>query len=264
MQKLKSANRANIFIYITFGLGIVILIAVLLLLRFSFVTDHMYSALVKDPERVIPQGRVIVAPADGIVVYVKRVDNGVVPEIVKRGVSIPVEDDLKTTLERPMEEGVLIGIYMNTFGVHINRIPLEGELIRKTIFSGPHMEMTKAETKIIVTQLVPGWIAFKKLLGLPPYAIENDADFMLKSARETLTFKDVRDHYIYVTRIADYYVGKILTWVNETEHVETGQKLGMITWGSQTDVLIESSPGLEITIKPGDMVFGGESVIAIY
>jgi len=261
---MKYRKLASFAVYGAFAMGLVILIAVLLLLRFSFVTDHMYSALVKDPERVIPEGRVIVAPADGTVIYVKKVSNGVVPEIVKRGVSIPVEDDLKTTLERPMAEGVLIGIYMNTHGVHINRIPLEGELIRKTIFNGPHMDMSKAETKIIIAQLLPGWITLKKILGLQPFAIENETEFILKSARETLVFKDVRNHYIYVTRIADYWVGKILTWVDVNQRVATGQKLGLITWGSQTDVLIESSPGLEVLIKPGDLVFGGESVIARY
>ena len=31
-----------------------------------------------------------------------------------------------------------------------------------------------------------GWVTLKKLLGLPPYDLERKADFILRSARETL------------------------------------------------------------------------------
>jgi phosphatidylserine decarboxylase len=264
MGNRKPRKLARLAVYSSFTLGVVILVAIFVLLRFSIVTDHMYSALVKDPERVIPQQRAIVSPADGTVLYVKSIDNGVIPEIVKRGVEVPVAEHIKTSPQRPIEDGFLVGIYMNTHGVHINRNPLAGTLVEQTIFNGPHMDMTRAETRIILTQLIPGWVTLKKLIGLPPYAIENDADFILKSARETLAIHDVRDRYIYVTRIADYYVGKILTWVKENQQVKTGQKLGLITWGSQTDILVESSPGIVIKVKPGDQVYGGEGIIATY
>ena len=102
------------------------------------------------------------------------------------------------------------------------------------------------------------------MLGLEPFAIEDKADYVLKSARETLAIEDERGAYVYVVRIADYWVGKILTWVGEGEQVERGQKLGMITWGSQTDLFIESTPGIEIRVKPGDYVYGGETIVATY
>ena len=64
--------------------------------------------------------------------------------------------------------------------------------------------------------------------------------------------------------IADYYVGKILTWVDEGQKVARGQKLGMITWGSQTDVLFEETPGMKVLVRPGEYAYGGETVIATY
>ncbi len=162
-----------------FGLGLLSLLALLLLLRFSIVTDHMYHALVKDPERSPPTGNVIVAPADGRVLYVKRVENGTVPEVIKRGVPVPLVEHLKTDAGRRFGDGYLVGIYMNADGVHVNRVPVGGRVTERIIFNGPHLDMTEAERAIILAQLVPGWVSLKKLLGWPPYDIEDKADFVL-------------------------------------------------------------------------------------
>jgi phosphatidylserine decarboxylase len=235
-----------------------------LLLRLNVVTDHLYHALVKDPPRVAPAGRVIVAPADGTVLYVHRVAAGVAPEVVKRGVRVPLTEHFKLPAERVPRDGWLVGIYMNTFGVHVNRVPNAGRVKERHVFNGPHMDMTAAETKIILTGLLPGLATLRKLLGLAPYAIEDDADFVLKSARETLVMEDERGVNLYVVRIADYYVGRILTWVREGQSVARGDKLGMISWGSQTDLFIEDTPGLAVTAEVGDYVYGGETVLARY
>ncbi len=264
MSETKKYRCFRYLIYTLAALGVLSLTVVFVLLRLSVVTDHLYSALVKDPERHAPPGQVLVAPADGTVLYVRRVRDGVIPEIVKRGVAVPVDYHLRVQPQRQVRDGYLIGIYMNTHGVHINRAPLAGELVQQTVYNGPHMDMTRAESRIILAQLIPGWVSLKKFLGFAPYNIEDDADFILKSARETLAIRDVRGQYVYVTRIADYYVGRILTWVREGQSLSTGDKLGMITWGSQTDVLIEASPTLQITVDVGDHVYAGESVLATY
>jgi len=250
--------------WVLFGTGAAVLLLLLVLLRWAAVTDYLYHAAVKDPERRPPAGNVIVAPADGIVLYVKKVTEGVVPEVIKRGVPVPIVEHLKGEPRRPIRDGYLIGIYMSSDSVHINRAPIEGVVRERRVYNGPHMHMTQAETRIILTQLVPGWVSVKKLLGMPPYDIEERADFVLKSARETLVLEDVRDTYVYVVRIADYTVGKILTWVDEGEQLSTGQKLGMITHGSQTDLLLETTPGLEIRARPGEFVYAGETVVATY
>ncbi len=247
-----------------FAFCLMALAGMLLLLRFSVVTDTMYHALVKDPERSPPPGRVIVAPADGRVLYVKRVDGGVVPDMVKRGVAVPLHTHLKTDAEVSFATGTLVGIYMSSDSVHVNRVPISGLVKERIIFNGPHMDMSAAERTIILTQLVPGLVSFKKALGITPYDIADQADFILKSARETLVLEDLRGTRVYIARIADYAVGKILTWVREGERVEIGQKLGMITWGSQTDIFFEDSPGIGIEVEVGDFVYAGESILATY
>ncbi len=261
-QRRVSARRLS-----SWGLfvgGLAALVVVILLLRLAIATDFMYHALVKDPERTAPEGRVIVAPADGTVLYVRRVESGVIPYVVKRGVPVPIVDHLKLEPARPFDRGYLIGIYMNTQGVHVNRMPDHGTLRQQVIFNGPHMDMSRAESRIILTQMIPGLVSLRKLLGLPPHDIADAADFVLKSARETLVIEDDRGAHLYVVRIADFYVGKILTWIGAGQRVERGQRIGMITWGSQTDLLIEETPGLRVVVDPGEYVYGGQTVVAEY
>jgi len=247
-----------------FALGLLGCGTVLLLLRFAVVTDHMYHAWVKDPERTPPAGNVIVAPADGTVIYVKRVESGTIPEVVKRGVAVPLTDHLKTEAGREFGNGWLIGIYMNSDSVHVNRVPIAGTVRERIVFNGPHIEMSEAERTIILTQLLPGWVGFKKWVGWPPYDLAGKADFVLKSARETLVLEDERGTSVYVVRIADYFVGKILTWVADGQAVATGERLGMITWGSQTDLFFEDGDGVRVEARVGQFVYGGESILATY
>jgi phosphatidylserine decarboxylase len=250
--------------HVVFATAVGTLLLVAVLLRFAVVTGYLGHAAVRDPVRVSPAGPVIVAPADGTVLYVKRVEGGVVPEVVKRGVPVPIVDLVKAQPAQRFRDGYLIGIYMNTFGVHVNRIPNHGVVKRQLVFNGPHMDMTSAEVKIILTEMVPGLVTARKILGLSPHATDDDHDFVLKSARETLVVEDERGVDLYIVRIADYYVGKTLTWVRPGQSVARGQKMGMITWGSQTDLFIEETPGLEVEIEVGDYVHGGETVLASY
>ena len=152
---------------------------------------------------------------------------------------------------------------MNTFGVHINRAPLESKVVHRRWYNGPQMDMTRLEQRLLLSALVPGPEAVRKSLGLAPHQIVEDADFVTRSARETLVFEgDLRCH---VVRIADYYVGKILTWVHPGQTVVKGQRMGMITWGSQTDLVIEDSErSIHIEVEVGDYVRAGETVLATY
>jgi len=247
-----------------FGAGVLLLVTIVVALRLAVATDFLYHSMVKDPERTAPSGPVIVAPADGTVLYVRRITEGVIPEVIKKGVAVPVIDHIKAEPVRPLADGYLIGIFMNTQGVHVNRFPNAGTVERQIVFNGPHMDMTAAETEVILEQMVPGRVTLKKLLGMPPFDIEDKADFVLQSARETLVLRDERGAYIYIVRIADYWVGKILTWVAEGQAVSRGEKLGMITWGSQTDLLVEATPGMKITVDVGDYVYAGETILATY
>jgi phosphatidylserine decarboxylase len=247
-----------------FVMAIAMICAILVLLKFAAATDYMYHVMVKDPERRVPQGPVIVSPADGTIIYIKKVTSGKIPEVVKKGVAVPVEEHMKINPSRPFKDGYLIGIFMNTQGVHINRVPDNGIIRGRFIFNGPQVLMTETEKEIILTQLIPGLLSMRKVLGLSPFTLRGKAEYILKSARETMVIEGDRGTRMFVVRIADYYVGKILTWVTTGSRVARGQKLGMIAWGSQTDLFLESSPFLTIKVHVGDYIYGGETVLATY
>jgi phosphatidylserine decarboxylase len=250
--------------WLTLGLGVLMLVLVLLLLRLTVVTDYFYHSLVKDPPRRIPSGNNIVSPADGIVLYIKEIQDGITPEVVKKGVAIPLKELIKGEITKPMKKGYLIGIYMNTESVHINRVPVDGICEKQIVFNGPHMSMMKMDKAVILTKMIPGLVTLKKLLGLDPFSIEKNGDYILKSARETSVFKDTRDTFVYVIRIADFWVGNILTWIEENQKVKKGQKMGTITWGSQVDICFAHSPGLKLNVKIGDYIYAGETILASY
>ncbi|MFT5117955.1 MAG: phosphatidylserine decarboxylase [Kiritimatiellia bacterium] len=233
------------------------------LVQFADRVGYTHPVLSKDPERIAPSGDVIVSPADGTVLYVKRVKNGVIPEITKRNVPIPLAQHTKLNAH-DFTDGYLIGIYMHTLGVHVNRIPNNGTVVDRYVFNGPHMDMTAAEAKIGLTQAIPWLVSLKKLFGVPPYDIEDESEYILKSARETIVLRDTRGTKIYIIRIADYYVGNIVTWVSPQQNVSRGDRMGMITWGSQTDILIPDSAELKITAKVGEYVLAGETIVATY
>jgi len=250
--------------WLTLAVGLLMLALVLLLLRLSVVTDYFYHSLVRDPQRRIPGGSNIVSPADGTVLYVKKVQDGLIPEVVKKNVAIGLEELIKNDVPRVINEGYLIGIYMNTETVHINRVPVDGVYESQIVFNGPHISMMEMDKAVILTSMIPGLVTVKKLLGLDPFSIEENGDYILKSARETSVFRDSRGTFVYVIRIADFWVGNILTWIRQGQEVKKGQKMGMITWGSQVDICFAHSPGLKVHVKVGDYIYAGETILASY
>jgi phosphatidylserine decarboxylase len=264
-EKHNEEHSGRWFGWITLAVGLLMLVLVLLLLRLSIVTDYSYHAMVKDPHRQVPAGNNIVSPADGTVIYVKEITDNIIPEVVKKGVSIPLTELIKTEPINMMKDGYLIGIYMNAESLHVNRVPSSGTYETQIVFNGPHMSMTDMEKAVILTTMIPGLVTLKKMLGREPFSIAEHGDYILKSARETSVFKDDRGTFVYVIRIADYWVGNILTWIQEGQEVEKGQRMGMITWGSQVDICFEHTPGLQLhDIRVGDYVYAGETILASY
>ena len=81
----------------------------------------------RDPVRRPPAGRNLVSPADGRVLYRRECAAGTLPNPVKAGVEVPLDDWLGTAA--PAGGGTLIGIYMTPLSVHYNRAPIAGEVV---------------------------------------------------------------------------------------------------------------------------------------
>ena len=200
----------------------------------------------RNPKRKIPQGNVLVAPADGTILYIKNISRGEIPIALKKHKSIPLTE-ITGIGEYPNTSGFLIGIFMDPMSVHRNRIPISGKIVfKKHLLTPFNLSMVKATTNI--------------LLKRRPF---NDYEFYPTNERLTIGIKTERG-IISVTQIADKWIRKIVSWVDIGERVTKGQQYGMIRFGSQCDIFIPDSFDIQIKIKPGNYMYAGESILATY
>lgn len=120
-----------------------------------------------------------------------------------------------------------ISIFLSIFDVHINRIPIGG--------------------KVSYVELVPG----RYLPAFRPKASEfNHRNYL---GLETLWGP------VLVVQIAGIVARRIVCWVREGDGLVTGQRFGLIKFGSCTEVYLPKEAIIEV--KPGDKVKGGETII---
>jgi len=121
-------------------------------------------AFFRDPERVVPQGdRLIVAPADGMVSMITKVE----PPLELQG------DDPQGGRGLGTEPVTRISIFMSVFDVHINRSPVAGTIRRIVYIPGRFMnaDLDKAseenERQHILVEKADGTsVGFTQIAGL--------------------------------------------------------------------------------------------------
>lgn len=165
----------------------------------------------RDPERFIPEGdNLVVSPADGLVQ--KVVEDAEVPEALELG----------------NKEYTRVSIFLNIFDVHINRVPIAGEITAAEYIKGKFLnaELDKASE-------------------------ENE--------RQLLTVENSKGKIGFV-QIAGLVARRIVCDISDGDTVETGQRFGLIRFGSRVDVYIPSSAN--IRVREGMRSIGGETVLA--
>lgn len=183
----------------------------------------------RDPERTPPPDpRAIVSPADGTVIYVRRLAPGRVLRSEKRGAQLVLEELNGSLLVA--QELWQIGISMVFTDVHVNRAPIAG-----TVTLARHQ---------------PGRFLS---LRIPEAVNVNE--------RQTLVLDNGR-FAIALVQIASRLVRRIVAYVREGQPVERGQRIGMIKFGSQVDVFLPVEVAPELRVREGDVLVAGETVIA--
>jgi phosphatidylserine decarboxylase len=196
----------------------------------------------RDPERQTPiEAGAIYSPADGTVLYVKRVTGDEPPVSLKKGREVPLDRFLGNAGIR--RSGYLIGIYMHPSGVHVNRSPIAGTVRAVEHKPGSNLPM-------ILT-----WL--RTNLGLRPF--EADAAYLLTNERNIIWLSGFVD--VLVVQIADIWVSRVECWVGAGETVSAGQRIGMIRFGSQVDLFV-ADEGVLIVAGVGQKVIAGETVLA--
>lgn len=198
----------------------------------------------RDPERVVDPSALIVAPADGRVVYVASVENGVVPIAIKGRREIPLDEIVKGS-ERPLA-GVLIGIFMSPFDVHYQRSPVSGVVSEVTYHPAGYNH-------------VMGSMFLRNLVGMEP--LHAKSPHIHDNERNVIRI-DTTDRTVFVVQIADQQVNKIDCYVTEGDAVDIGERIGMIRRGSQVDLfVVGATVGDFADLEIGMKVAAGETVL---
>lgn len=223
------------------GIVVVVLVGLYLMNRFVW----FYRDPVRKPDQT---GNVIISPADGQVVYIKRfeADGAIYSEKLGRKISLEELTDVPLLKGKG---GWIIGIYMSPFDVHFNYSPISGEV--KAI------SYTKAKMNVPM-------VDFQEYIRISflRRAFDNfAARFHLENERNSILIDG--KFPVAMIEIADKYVNKISCFVEEGQDVPLAHKVGFIDRGSQCDLIIYNED-ITFDVKFGDQVYGGKTVLARY
>jgi phosphatidylserine decarboxylase len=131
-------------------------------------------------------------------------------------------------IETPLGSRVRITIFLSVFDVHVNRVPVGGVVTHVEYREGTFVNAMKAES-----------------------ATENE---------QTMITIDTGAYEISFKQIAGLLARRIICNLRAGETVRRGERMGMIKFGSRTDILLPANA--ELRIKPGARVKGGSSILA--
>ncbi len=128
---------------------------------------------------------------------------------------------------------IRVGIFLSLFNVHVNRAPCAG-VVRST-----HYE--------------PG----KFLAAMNPKAAdENESNTLLIDTVAPMPGP------IIVRQIVGVAARRIICHATEGTKLETGERFGLIKFGSRTELIVPKCDGTEIVVSIGDKVRAGETLMA--
>ncbi|MEE9274565.1 MAG: phosphatidylserine decarboxylase [bacterium] len=125
--------------------------------------------------------------------------------------------------------GRIIRIFLSVFNVHINRSPVSG-VIRAT---------RHREGKFLA--------AFRESASRV-------------NEQNTLDISTPSGENFRVVQIAGLLARRIVCWVKEGDPLRAGDRIGLIQFGSRTDLHLP--PGYEVLVEVGSKVRGGETIVA--
>jgi len=164
----------------------------------------------RDPERTIPTGEhLIISPADGTVTDLEELDE---PEFLGG-------------------RAVRLGIFLSPLNVHVNRAPMECEVVQVDYRKGA---MHKAYD--------------------PRARTENEA------AAIRVTVLDGRVKMI-VRQVTGAVARRIVCPVTPGARLAAGERYGMIKLGSRTEIWLRHDQAVTWRVKIGDTVKGGLTVV---
>jgi len=145
------------------------------------------------------------------------------------GVIVAPADGRVTTVRKADDEHreSLISIFLSPLDVHINRAPIAGDIMDISYKSGKFLMATREDSRLLNEQ-------------------------------NTLTIQG-NGLTVRCTQIAGILARRIVCWKKKGDRVKSGERFGMIKFGSRTDLLLP--PGVDVVVSEGMHVRGGETIV---
>jgi len=178
----------------------------------------------RDPERDIPTGKILVSPADGRILKVIQFDRSKLK--IKKGRF----GKISTLASDISPDGWLISIFMSPFDVHVNRAPLDGKVISTRHSKGNFFNASHFED-----------------------SLTNEKNEMIL---------DTAIGKIKVIQLAGFLARRIECFVKKGDRLKKGERYGLINLGSQVTLILPNK--IRPIVKEGDRVKSGSSSIARY
>ncbi len=127
------------------------------------------------------------------------------------------------------DERVRVSVFLSVFDVHINRAPVAGRIVRSVYVPGAFLNA-----------------------ALDKASEDNE--------RRALVIETASNQQIGVVQIAGLVARRIVTFVTEGAVVGTGERFGIIRFGSRVDTFLP--PGHTALVAVGQRAVAGETVLA--
>jgi phosphatidylserine decarboxylase len=126
-----------------------------------------------------------------------------------------------------------VSIFLSVFNVHVNRVPRTGRVLALRYLPGCFADARREDCHSGNEQF---WIDLE----------------------DAATGQRIR-----LKQIAGAVARRIVCWLKAGEQVRAGERLGMIKFGSRTDLLIPAAQAVDVRVKVGDAVRGGSTVLLL-
>ena len=124
----------------------------------------------------------------------------------------------------------VVKIFLSIFNVHVQRSPIAGKVVQVDYRKGKFLDARD-----------------------PRAAFENEQNAILIEGSL---------HKIAVKQIAGLIARRIVCWARPGQNLAAGQRLGLIRFGSQVDLVLPAD--LEVCVRKGEKMTGGVSVVAVH
>jgi len=169
------------------------------------------ASFFRDPERELPEGEdYVVSTADGRVVAV---------DAQAQAETLPGE-----TFQR-------VAIFMSPANVHVNRVPVAGQVVSVKHTPGQFLAAYDERSSVL-------------------------------NERNEVVVRDERGRCLVFVQVAGLLARRIVCYLQAGQRVEQGARFGMIMFGSRVDVYVP--PSATVRVRVGDRVRAGSAILAEY